>query len=393
MSEAIGTRRQAPLRSETFCDGGPARKNWIAIVNSAIGPAGNRGGGIHNAVIAQACGLVANGVGVKILTSSEACAVEAEEKGISYDLARPWNSGIDPLFSPRIWRSARYHNGVLPTAVIHNNGRTWFAGKALFPSALHVQVLHRENVHTYRFFRNWISLSTGNAETLRGSRSGRFRRIATAPNGLVVRPAPPPKRERTGSITIGTAGRPSASKGTEMFLEAAALVKGIRPEIRFKIAGSYDGLQNLADRYGVSDVVEFVGWQNDFDGFLDDLDLFCLPSVIEPFGLVMIEAMARGLPVISTATNGALDIVKPGETGWLVPIGNAEALAGAILDAASSRTEISRRGAAAYRDVCLRYTPAAAGRQLLEALISISATSHRLRKGCKNTLEAWTYAK
>ncbi|MGI9388430.1 MAG: glycosyltransferase family 4 protein [Boseongicola sp.] len=323
-------------------------------------------------MIAQAAGLKANGVDVKILTSSEACAREATARDLPYDFARPWHSGIDPLFSPRIWQSGRYRNGVLPAAVVHNNARTWFAGGLLFPRALHAQVLHRENVHTYRFFRNWIALSSGYADELRDSPSGRFRRIALAPNGLAAVPKQLSRRMPAGPFTIGTAGRPSETKGTEMLLAAALRVRQVRPDIRFKIAGrGYDQFQEMAKRIGVADVVEFVGWQDDMDGFLDTLDAFCLPSVGESFGLVLIEAMARGLPIISTATNGARDIVKPGETGWLVPINDPEAFAAAVLDAGSDRAEISRRSAAAYRDACQRYAPVAAGRNLLDALASL----------------------
>ena len=361
----------------------PGEENWIAIIYSAVGPAGNRGGGIHNAVIAQATGLMANGVGVKLLTSSEACALEATERGIPFDFARPWNSGIDPLFSPRIWRSARYRKGRLPAAVIHNNARTWFAGGFLFPRALQAQVLHRENPHTYRFFRNWIALSSAYADAVRQSRQGRFRRIALAPNGLAAFPAPPPLRSRTGPITIGTVGRPSATKGTDVLIEAAVIVKRMRPDITFRIAGNgYDEQQALARRKGVADTMQFVGWQNDVEAFMDQLDVFCLPSIVEPFGLVMIEAMARGLPVIASATNGARDIVRPGETGWVVPINDAAALAGAMLEAACDREEIARRGAAAYRDVCLRYAPEAAGRNLLSALDSLREMSGR-RQGAQ----------
>lgn len=227
-------------------------------------------------------------------------------------------------------------------------------------------------MHTYRFFRNWIALSSTYADKLRGGPHGRFRRIALAPNGLVAPPTPLPERLRCGPITIGTAGRPSETKGTDLLIEAAVRVKQVRADIRFKIAGrGYDELQKRAEARGVSDVVDFVGWQNDMDGFLDQLDVFCLPSVNEPFGLVMIEAMARGLPVLSTATNGALDIIKPGETGWVVPIGDAGAFAAAVLDAASDRDEIARRGVAAYRDVRTRFAPVAAGRNLLSALATL----------------------
>lgn len=69
-------------------------------------------------MIGQAVGLMANSVHAKILTVSEACAAEAKERGIAVDLDQAWNSGIDPVFSKRIWWHACREAGRLPAAVI-----------------------------------------------------------------------------------------------------------------------------------------------------------------------------------------------------------------------------------------------------------------------------------
>jgi glycosyltransferase involved in cell wall biosynthesis len=348
---------------------------WVAIVYSAIEPVARRGGGIHNAVIGQAVGLMANGVHTKIFTASEACAAEARERGIAVDLDQAWNSGIDPMFSKRIWWRACREAGRLPAAVIHNSGRTWLAGTALFPGILQAQVLHREVIYPYRCFRNWISLSEHYAQSLRASPSGWFRRIAVAPNGLLDDPPLPVFREKTGPVVFGTAGRLSKAKGIETLIEAAALIPRDEADIRFRIAGSgWEPFQELAGRRGVADLFEFIGWTDNMDGFLDSLDVFCLPSEKEAFGLVLIEAMARGLPVISTMTNGGRDIVQVDETGWLVPIADAGALAASLHKVASDRAEIARRGKAAYSDVMTRFTPSPAGRRLIEELASLGAS-------------------
>ena len=347
---------------------------WVAIIYSAIEPAGRRGGGIHNAVIGQAVGLMANGVHAKIFTASEACAAEARERGIPVDLDPAWNSGIDPMFSKRIWWRACREAGRLPAAVIHNSGRTWLAGAALFPGVVQAQVLHREVIYPYRCFRNWISLSEHYAQSLRASPSGWFRRIAVAPNGLLDDPPPPVFREKTGPVVFGTAGRLSKAKGIETLIEAAALIPRDKVDIRFRIAGSgWEPFQALASRQGVADLFEFIGWTDDMDGFYDSLDVFCLPSEKESFGLVLIEAMARGLPVISTVTNGGLEIVRVNETGWLVPIAEAGALAATLSEVASDRAEITRRGKIAYCDVLEHYIPKSSGRHLLQALALLGA--------------------
>lgn len=342
---------------------------WVAIIYSAIEPAGRRGGGIHNAVIGQAVSLTANDIGVRILTASEACAEEARTRGIDVDLDRAWNSGIDPLFSSRIWRSLRRKNGARPAAVIHNSGRTWLAGGIMFPGILQTQVMHRETIQPYRFFRHWIALSNPFAKKLESSASGRFRNIAVAPNGLADVPMQPTRETRTGPVVFGTAGRLSLEKGTDAFIDAAALAVRFGIDARFRIAGATpDRYRTYAEQLGVSEVVEFVGWTDDMDDFFDSLDVFCLASHKESFGLVLIEAMARGVPVISTVTNGALDIVEANATGWLVAIDDTKALAETFRRVASDRAEIERRGSAAFTSVCERYTPKPVGRALIKAL-------------------------
>ncbi len=104
--------------------------------------------------------------------------------------------------------------------------------------------------------------------------------------------------------------------------------------------------------------------------FLDSLNVFCLPSEKESFGLVLIEAMARGLPVISTVTTGGRHIVQIDATGWLVPIADADALAATLHEIASDRAELARRGEIAYCDIIEHSSPKSSGRHLLQALES-----------------------
>lgn len=348
---------------------------WIAIIYSAIEPTGRRGGGIHNAVMAQALALEANGIGVTVFTSSEAFAAEAEARSLRVALDRAWHSGIDPLLSRRTWRQTRRHNGVRPAAVIHHNGRTWFAGAVLFPGVLQAQVMHRETVPPYRFYRHWLALSHPYAAFLRSGTSGRLRKIAVAPNGLPEAPQPLLQKNRpTDRILVGASGRLSKAKGTNLIIEAAAILKADGANIHFKIAGpSPEPFIALADQKGVSDRVEFVGWIDQMNDFLDELDIFCLASEKESFGLVLIEAMARGLPVVSTATNGARDVIGDDPVGWLTPIGDAQALATTLSTASSDRHELARRGEAAFHRACLQYTPQPVGRELIKALTSLGA--------------------
>jgi glycosyltransferase involved in cell wall biosynthesis len=72
-------------------------------------------------------------------------------------------------------------------------------------------------------------------------------------------------------------------------------------------------------------------------------DLLVLPSIAEAFGLVLVEAMACGLPVIAADAHGPAEIVEP-ETGWLVPPDDETALTDALVVSANNRVERQRRG-------------------------------------------------
>src|SRR5262249_32675922 len=74
------------------------------------------------------------------------------------------------------------------------------------------------------------------------------------------------------------------------------------------------------------------------------LDLFISPARSEPFGLSIVEAMAAGVPVIATVSEGAREIIADQETGRLVPIGHTQLIATAIIEMLNDEAERGRRG-------------------------------------------------
>jgi len=107
-------------------------------------------------------------------------------------------------------------------------------------------------------------------------------------------------------------------------------------EVRLLIIGEgpEEGhLRDLSERLGLSSRVEFLGpiWGERKFQYLAASDIFVLPSVHEGFGLVFLEAMHCGLPVIASSTGGQTDFLKDGETGFLVPVEDVDTLADRIL--------------------------------------------------------------
>ena len=138
---------------------------------------------------------------------------------------------------------------------------------------------------------------------------------------------------RTGEPIV-TVARLSPEKGVEGLLRAAALALRECPSLRFEIAGEgpcLPELKRLALQLGVSDRVQFLGQVRDVPGLLARASMFVLPSESEGVALTLLEAMAKGLPVAATRVGGNCEVVVDGETGLLVPAGDAGALASAML--------------------------------------------------------------
>ena len=134
---------------------------------------------------------------------------------------------------------------------------------------------------------------------------------------------------------IGTAGPLEAIKGVPYFLSAAQQVLSVRPELEFLVAGAGPeeaNLRRVARGLGIAEKVTFVPYVNEFTEALTAMDVFCLPSLRQGLGTIMLEAMALGRPVIATQVGGVSGVVHDGRTGLIVPPGNSGALADRILE-------------------------------------------------------------
>jgi len=163
-------------------------------------------------------------------------------------------------------------------------------------------------------------------------------------NNAVGDDIPPPKSMidelrsnlgiRPGDIIIGTVGRLIDShKRFSDILRAMPAVLSRHASARLLIIG--DGpdraeLMLLAEDLGISDAVIFAGYQGKVRDFYHLMDLFVLASAHEAFGLVLVEAMLAGVPIVATAVGGIPFVLNNGECGKLTPPHQPEALAHAI---------------------------------------------------------------
>ena len=139
-------------------------------------------------------------------------------------------------------------------------------------------------------------------------------------------------------------GRFVEKKGFDLLIEALAAVAR-KHDISLTLVGDGElrmALQASVKAKDLEGRVHFAGWSDDVAGALDSADLFVLPSRDEPFGIVCLEAMARGVPIIATKTQGPSEILSA-ETAYLVEKDSSRALAGGLLAAISNPGETSRR--------------------------------------------------
>ena len=132
-----------------------------------------------------------------------------------------------------------------------------------------------------------------------------------------------------GAPLLLAMGRLHDNKAHDVSLQALAQV----PEAYLWIAGvgPMEGkLRGLAEALGVADRVRFLGWRTDASALYRTADVCVFPSRYEPLGNVVIQAWAHGLPVVAAASQGPGALIRQGEDGLLVPIDDAEALAGGV---------------------------------------------------------------
>jgi len=154
-----------------------------------------------------------------------------------------------------------------------------------------------------------------------------------------------PETTSTESIRIGFLGNVSESKGLEYLLEAIPSVVSQMPQCRFVIGGSWQHtresyrrrLTRIIGQLSTHEKPEIIGFVPDPRTFYRSLDIFCLPSCSEGTPLVIMEAMACGVPIVATDVGGVRSLVSDGEDGFLVPQKSPEALANMILKLASRR--------------------------------------------------------
>lgn len=202
-----------------------------------------------------------------------------------------------------------------------------------------LRIYHSLTIHLIRYI--WreahavVTISQGLKEL--ALKTHRKVKISIIPNGVdapffqEVAPMAPVASSRP--FRILTVGRLSPQKRMDILLEAVAMLKTQNPSCPVQLWIVGDGplrtkLEEQAKALGIAADVSFFGWQNqeNLRNFYSSADIFVLSSAYEGMPLVLLEAMAAGLPVVASKVSGTEEVIRHGENGFLVPTCNSRIL-------------------------------------------------------------------
>lgn len=199
-------------------------------------------------------------------------------------------------------------------------------------------------------------------------------RIVVIYNGVDVEGADRAPEPATARAALGidpavpivlSVGRLDRVKDFGTLVEAMAKVVIDVPEALLLVAGDGDAgyrdeLRGQAETLGIAAHVRFLGSRRDVPTLLAACDAFALTSITEATSMTILEAMAAGRPVVATHVGGNPELVVPGSTGVLVPVGDSGAVAEALADLLGDPAKAAVLGAAGRRRVVERFTRTAA---------------------------------
>jgi len=310
---------------------------------------------------------------------------------------RATETGVRTLDIPKRgavdWRAARILRRLLRAGqidLIHaHNGRTALAAALAIASAGRGRLVATQHfidpsrvgrrglqAVASRILHRWIagrvgrfiaiSVAVKRAMLRRGDAADE--KIVVVPNGIAslagdsMAGAEVVQREFTIAATtplVVCAARLEPEKDVESLAEAVALVARRFPDVCCLVAGDgsqRDSIERRVRELRIESQFRLLGFRPDVTAIMNAADIFVLPSLAEPFGLVILEAMALGKPVVATAAGGPMEIVAEGETGLLIPPRDPPALAEAICSLVADADQRRRMGEAGRKRFLEHFT-------------------------------------
>jgi len=287
-------------------------------------------GGLEASYVDTTDVLIANGHKISVLCHENSPYRESlSQLGCAIYTAVP--TGFYDIFAA--WKVRRLLHKIKPDLIIAHNAR---AISLLSFAALGTGILVCGVSHSYKTPR---TMRADRLVVLTEHMRAHFIKAGFSPEKLHVIPnlirltAVPVVKPRHTPVTIGAIGRFRTDKGFDAFLRALHLLKQKNIYFSAYIGGRGEesgALHLLAEKYGLASHIKWEGWVQDKEAFYQQLDIMCLPSLEESFGIVVLEALAHGIPIVASNVSGPASIITNGKNGLLAQPGNGKDIANAI---------------------------------------------------------------
>lgn len=204
-------------------------------------------------------------------------------------------------------------------------------------------------------------------------------KVTFIPNFSPLPPVDEVRAAGAGPVQFLSYGRMVEKKGFADLLHAFARIRQQGLDARLVLGG--DGAERhkteaLARKLGVAEHLELPGWIEDVGDFLASADVFVLPSRLEPFGIVVLEAMSRGVPIVTTRTEGPTEVLDA-DTAYFAEIADPASLADAMHAAAVEPEQRTAKARAALHRYRANYHDSVVVPRIIEAYRSaVTAGSH-----------------
>lgn len=198
-------------------------------------------------------------------------------------------------------------------------------------------------------------------------------RIFIAPN-MVIPGKQKPVHINKKAVVIGAMGRFVDQKAFKYLVDAVNILLSRNYNVRLLLGGGGElegELKSQVKSLGIENSVEFIGWVSDKDKFFKKIDIFCIPSFFETFGIVALEAMARAMPIIATNAHGFVNIFDNRKDGIIVSIKSSLEIADAMEELICDEKLAAELGRNAYKKILDKYDAKIVGKQISKILESI----------------------
>ncbi|WPY00493.1 Glycosyltransferase family 4 protein [Candidatus Trichorickettsia mobilis] len=200
--------------------------------------------------------------------------------------------------------------------------------------------------------------------------------IQVIPNMINIR-KDPVVRKFHSPVVIGTMTRFVKKKGVDILLKSLAKLRDQHYNFKAIIGGGGEeesNLLKLVQELKLEQYVSFVGWINNKEKFFNEVDIFCVPSLHEPFGIIILEAMVNSMPIVSTNTEGPSEIIRNRHDGLLCTAGSVDDLTLKLAYLLINSMDAKKYAENAYVRVNDKYTTSVVAPQLANFVKTISKT-------------------